>query len=178
MTHYLTRLWNHIKDRCYNPNSHKFKDYGSRGIRVYQPWLEGETEFGVPSLGRLRFEVWVLENLGHRPSSKHSLDRVDNNGNYEPGNLRWGTPEVQRNNRRQAQHLVLNKLSTNKTNYLWVSSRKGRTGFRGMFKVKGKCVECGYFPTPEQAYQAVLAKREAMGLPLPPSGEAEGQETT
>lgn len=75
------------KQRCTNPNNNQYKDYGLRGI-----------EFKFPSI-RLATE-WVLDNLGTKPSPEMSLDRVDNNRGYEPGNLRWATRAEQARNKR------------------------------------------------------------------------------
>ena len=75
------------KQRCTNPNSNAFADYGSRGI-----------EFRFPSVRA--FTEWVLNNIGARPTTEHSLDRIDNNRHYEPGNLRWATRSEQARNKR------------------------------------------------------------------------------
>jgi hypothetical protein len=75
-----------MKQRCTNPNSKDWKYYGARGITVWPPWMED-------------FHLW-LEHVGRRPSSKHSLDRIDNDGHYVPGNVRWATALQQTHNRR------------------------------------------------------------------------------
>jgi hypothetical protein len=68
--------WAQMRHRCSNPNHHAFARYGGRGIRVCARWDS--------------FEIF-LADMGQRPSPKHSLDRVDNDGNYEPSNCRWAT---------------------------------------------------------------------------------------
>lgn len=78
--------WHMMKQRCNLKTSKKYKDYGGRGITVYEPWLESFTEF--------------YKYIGPRPSKKHSLDRINNDGNYEPGNVRWATANEQNSNRR------------------------------------------------------------------------------
>jgi len=77
------RSYVHAKDRCNNPNDKRHKDYGGRGI-----------EF--------RFESYqeFLDEIGRKPSPEHSLDRIDNNGDYIPGNVRWATAIEQRANQR------------------------------------------------------------------------------
>lgn len=75
------------KQRCTNPNSRAYADYGGRGV-----------EFRFPSVRA--FAEWVLMNVGFRPSASHSLDRIDNNRHYEPGNLRWATRSEQARNKR------------------------------------------------------------------------------
>lgn len=80
------RAWEGAIQRCTNPRSENWKDYGGRGITVHPAWLADFQAF--------------FEYVGPRPSAKHSLDRIDVNGNYEPGNLRWATATQQANNRR------------------------------------------------------------------------------
>lgn len=72
------------KARCTNPRHRAWKDYGGRGV-----------EF------RFRSFRQFIRLLGPRPSRRHSLDRIDNDGHYEPGNVRWATPRQQARNRRR-----------------------------------------------------------------------------
>lgn len=77
--------WRHMKDRCSNPKSQRFDRYGGRGISVCERWANS-------------FEAFY-EDLGPRPSSEHSIERIDNDGNYEPGNVIWALREQQENNK-------------------------------------------------------------------------------
>ena len=86
-------VWAHIKARCTDKASPDYHRYGGRGIRV---------EFGRFE----EFHSYVSTELGDRPSKKHSLDRINNDGNYAPGNLRWATQSEQCRNRCN-NHLVI-----------------------------------------------------------------------
>lgn len=96
-THGLTgtpeyRSWQAMFKRCDNPNSEAYHHYGGRGIGICERWKEF-TNF--------------LADMGHRPSMQHSLDRKDNDGNYEPGNCRWATKEEQARNQRRNHILTM-----------------------------------------------------------------------
>jgi hypothetical protein len=80
--------WHAMQSRCFRKSIHNYKDYGGRGITVHADWL------GAGGFARF------LAYIGPKPSPKHSLDRIDNNGNYAPGNVRWATPTEQMRNRR------------------------------------------------------------------------------
>lgn len=67
--------WRMAMARCHNPKARAYADYGGRGITMCQRWRESFAAF--------------LEDMGERPSSRHELDRKDNDGHYEPGNCRW-----------------------------------------------------------------------------------------
>ena len=75
-----------MKTRCSNPNDKHFDEYGGRGIKVCDRWLNSFENF--------------LADMGEKPSPSHSIDRIKVNGNYEPGNCRWATPEEQARNKR------------------------------------------------------------------------------
>lgn len=89
------RAWNAMVYRCENPACSEYPRYGGRGISVCGRWRKGCDDQGG-------FECF-LADMGFRPSPRHSLDRIDNDGNYEPGNCRWATPSQQAQNKRNTR---------------------------------------------------------------------------
>ena len=83
--------WKNMRKRCYNIDSQQYINYGMRGISVCDRWLEPDGQ------GFRNF----YEDMGDRPSKEYSLDRINNDGNYEPSNCRWATAKQQRNNQRK-----------------------------------------------------------------------------
>lgn len=91
----LFRIWCGMKQRCYNPNHHKYRIYGGRGIRICDEWI---SDFNV-------FYEWAVS---HGYGDDLTIDRIDVNGNYCPENCRWATSEEQSNNTRQNRFLKFN----------------------------------------------------------------------
>lgn len=83
---YWSSIHSGMMSRCYNPNSKAFNHYGGRGIKVCRRWRESVANFA--------------EDMGERPSPSHSIDRINNDGDYKKSNCRWATPQEKCRNRR------------------------------------------------------------------------------
>jgi hypothetical protein len=86
-------IWQRMKDRCSKPDDESYQYYGARGVKVCEKWSDS-------------FEAFFAD-MGQPPSSKHSIEREDTNGNYEPGNCRWATSTEQGRNRRNNLRLTI-----------------------------------------------------------------------
>ena len=89
--------WQSILNRCRNEKNSRYKDYGGRGIIICDRWAES-------------FQIF-LDDMGTKPTPNHSIDRVDNNGNYCPENCRWSTKKEQSRNTRSNRILTCNGRS-------------------------------------------------------------------
>lgn len=131
-THGMSRTktynsWVSMLQRCYNPNETGYKNWGGRGITVCDAWNNS-------------FEAF-LADMGERPEGT-SLDRIDNNGDYEPGNCKWST--------RKEQNLNKRMQSNNKSGYPGVIWHKKARKWQSMYC--GKYL--GLFETIEDALEA------------------------
>ncbi len=84
-------VWRQMLQRCQNPNCVRYYTHGARGISVCDRW-ETYASF--------------IADMGRRPSKLYSIDRIDNDGDYEPGNCRWATRRQQQNNTRRGRYLT------------------------------------------------------------------------
>lgn len=93
------KIWSGMKQRCYNPKNNRYAYYAGRNIKVCDRWLHSYKNF--------------LHDMGRRPSSRHSLDRIDNNKDYCPENCRWATMKQQQSNKKNNVYfLIKNKKLT------------------------------------------------------------------
>ncbi len=136
-------LYSHMMDRCYNINSSEYPNWGGRGIVVCEEWHDSSV-----------FLTYLDEVLGDRPEG-HTFDRIDNNGNYEPGNVRWATPSQQNSNRR-VYELKNHKVSS--TGVKWVYKILNK--YYGKFQIKGKPYFTTNYNTIDEALDAVLQYRK------------------
>jgi len=130
------KIWDRVKSRCYNKNNSSYKWYGGRGIKVYEPW-------------RKSFELFhnYISKLPDYNISGYTLDRINNDGNYEPGNLRWVNQHYQ----------VINSRinSKNKSGFKGVSYMKDAKKWRAGITIHGKIKNIGNYNT---AIEAVIAR--------------------
>jgi len=115
-----------MKSRCYDTNYPRYADHGGRGIKICDEWKDS-------------FEMF-LADMGDRPEGM-SLDRIDNDGDYTPGNCRWATAQQQAINRRLS--------SRNRSGHAGVRTRGSR--WHAFIQLNGKTKSLGYFATKDEA---------------------------
>ncbi len=94
----IYRIWDGMKRRCYQRNSVNFHHYGGRGIIICDRWKEFSNFY---------------KDMGDPPSLKHTIDRIDNDGNYEPGNCRWATMSEQLRNYGRSRKVEIAGITLN-----------------------------------------------------------------
>ncbi len=127
-------IWNKIKDRTTNINDTAYPYYGGRGITICDEWLDVQN-----------FYNWAMSN-GYEENKGLSIDRIDNNGNYEPSNCRWSTKSIQARNQRIQKN--------NTSGYKGVSFYKNYKMFAVKINVNKKQIHLGYYKTPVEAAKA------------------------
>lgn len=129
--HPLYHTWADMRDRCNNPKKQDYAYYGGRGIKVCEQW---ESSFKI-----------FLNDMGEKPSSNHSIDRIDNDGDYTPENCRWTTRNYQGLNRRTNR--------SNTSGYKGVSLFKQTGKWRAYITFNSKRINLGFYDSPEQAWE-------------------------
>lgn len=130
--HPLYIVWGGMKTRCYNRDYHQYADYGGRGITICDKWKDS-------------FEDFYNDLIGHYVSGMQ-LDRIDNDGNYEPSNVRWVTQQQNGMNRRGSK--------TSTSGYKGVSWKGENGKWVAQIQVNGKKQHIGYFLDEQEAAQA------------------------
>jgi len=139
--------WRNMKARCYSKNDVCYYLYGERGIKVCKRWLDSFTNF--------------TQDMGPAPTKYHSLDRIDNNRDYEPSNCKWSTASEQQRNKRNNSNYTYN----GKTMCLSAWSAElgiNRTTLKSRLKVYGWPIERA-FAEPVGLYFSVKNKPEKGG---------------
>lgn len=114
------RAWRNIKERCYRKTSRTYEYYGARGIFMHEKWKNSYLSF--------------LEDVGRAPSKNYSIDRIDVNGNYEPGNVRWADSKTQNRNKRNNVYLSYNEETKTISEWAEITGIKYTTILARLFR--------------------------------------------
>lgn len=128
--------WCSLKSRCINPKNGSYHNYGGRGIKVYTPWIKSFMAF--------------YNYIGKKPSVNHSIDRIDVNGNYEPGNVRWADNTTQSRNTRHEKDT--------KSGFKGVTWLERDKRWLARITVAGKLI---YVKSCKNLEEAIIARKEA-----------------
>lgn len=123
------RMYDNIKRRCYNPKNNSYKNYGGRGITLADYWMND----------RLAFMEYI-KGLPGSDNPKLSLDRINNDGNYEVGNLRWVNRQIQATNQRRQPHT-----------YQYIGVYPSKLRFAAALSHNNKQIYVGLFKTEKEA---------------------------
>ena len=110
----LYRIWANMKSRCYNPKASRFEHYGGKGITICDEWYN-------------RFQAFHDWAISHGYSDELSIDRIDVNGNYEPGNCRWEIPKTQSNNLSVNRKITFNGITRTLSEWATITGINRRT---------------------------------------------------
>jgi hypothetical protein len=152
--HPLATTYHMMKRRCLQPNSRSWRNYGGRGIAICDRWINDFAAF--------------VEDVGPRPGPGYTLDRMDNDGNYQPGNVRWATASEQRLNQRLSENPNRQtKQARNVSGCVGVSltrSRNRSKPWQAHIYINGRTKNLGSFATIEEAAeQRINAEFEYLG---------------
>ena len=141
----LYHVWCGILQRCYNVNYWQYCNYGARGISIYEEWKDNPNLF-----------ISYVSNLPNAGTPRFSLDRINNNGNYEPNNLRWASPLTQAHNSRKGFY--------GKSKYVGVTIQEYNKKWKSTLHYMYKKYVLGVFNTEKEAAIAYDNKVEELNL--------------
>lgn len=133
------QVWCNMKQRCLNPNGDGYKNYGGRGIKVCERWQKSFIDFET--------------DMGPRPTPQHTIERVNNDGNYEPSNCKWATRKEQARNQRERKYQGFSKSG-------YANVRESYGGWRIDIGFDAEIYYCGEYTTAADAHTAVVNMRK------------------